>query len=65
MEESKYKAARTWCPNCKEYHDSRSPEISIRSMLFARRKLNVIDDKELKELDKSWKKFREKNRVTF
>ncbi len=47
-----------WCPNCKEYHDSRPPEISIRSMLFALRKLNVIDDKGLKELDKLWKKYR-------
>jgi hypothetical protein len=52
------KPARMWCPNCQEYHDSRPPEISIRSMLFALRKLNVIADNELKELDKSWKKYR-------
>ena len=52
------KPARTWCPNCKEYHDSRPPEISIRSMLFALKKIYVIDDNELKELDKSWKKYR-------
>lgn len=52
------KPARTWCSNCKEYHDSRPPEISIRSMLFALKKLKVIDDNELKKLDKSWKKYR-------
>lgn len=52
------KPVRAWCQNCKEYHESRPPEISIRSMLFALRKLNVIDDKELKELDKAWKKYR-------
>jgi hypothetical protein len=57
------KPARTWCPNCKEYHDSRPLEISIRSMLFALRKLNVIDDKELKELDKSWKKYRKASNI--
>jgi hypothetical protein len=27
-------------------------------MLFALKKLNVIDDNELKALDKSWKKYR-------
>ena len=57
-EDRKIKPARTWCSNCQEYHDSRPPEISIRSMLFALKKLNVIDDNELKALDKSWRKYR-------
>ena len=52
------KPVRAWCPNCKEYHESRPPDISIRSMLFTLRKLKVIDDKALKELDKAWKKYR-------
>ena len=50
--------ARMWCPKCQDYHNSRPPDISIRSMLFALKKLNVIDDNELKALDKSWKKYR-------
>jgi hypothetical protein len=55
--------ARTWRPNCKEYHDSRPPEISIRSMLFALKKIKVIGDNELKELDKSWKKYRKESNL--
>ena len=57
------KPARTWCPNCKEYHHSRPPEISIRSMLFALKKINVIDHDEFKELDKSWKKYRKESNL--
>ena len=56
--DQKIKPARTWCQNCQEYHDSRPPAISIRSMLFTLKKLNVIDDNEIKALDKSWKKYR-------
>ena len=56
--DQKIKPARTWCSNCQKYHDSRPPKISIRSMLFALKKLNVIDDNEFKGLDKSWKKYR-------
>ena len=54
----KIKPIRKWCPNCQDYHDSRPPAISIRSMLFVLKKLNVIDDNGLKALDKSWKKYR-------
>ena len=54
----KIKPAKRWCQNCQEYHDSRPPEISIRSMLFALKKLKVINDNKIKALDKSWKKYR-------
>ncbi|MDL1963981.1 MAG: hypothetical protein LWW98_06540, partial [Deltaproteobacteria bacterium] len=59
----KIKPARRWCPNCQEYHDFRLPEISIRSMLFALKKLNVINDNKLKALDKSWKKYRKASNI--
>ena len=52
------KPVRKWCPNCQGYHDSSPPDISIRSMLFALKKLNIVDDDELKALDRSWKKYR-------
>ena len=52
------KPAKRWCPNCQEYHDSRPAPISIRSLLFALKKIKAIDDKKLKALDKSWKKYR-------
>jgi hypothetical protein len=47
-----------WCKNCQEYHDSRPPDISIRSMLFALKKIDIIDHDELASLDKSWNKYR-------
>ncbi len=56
--ERNIKPARMWCKNCQEYHDSRPPDISIRSMLFALKKINVIDHDEFARLDKSWKKYR-------
>ena len=52
------KPAKIWCNNCQEYRESRPPDISIRSMLFTLKKLDVIDDNEFKRLDKSWKKYR-------
>ncbi len=54
------KPVKKWCNNCKEYHDSRPPDISIRSILFTLKKLDVIDDNDFKRLDKSWKKYRKK-----
>ena len=52
------KAAKVWCPNCEEYHESRPQPITIRSMLFALKKIGVINDIELKKIDKFWKKYR-------
>jgi len=52
------KPARTWCKNCQEYHDSRPLDISIRSMLFSLKKLDLIDDNEFKQLNKAWRKYR-------
>jgi len=56
--ERNIKPAKKWCPNCQGYHDSRPGPISIRSLLFALKKIKVIDNKELTDLDKSWKKYR-------
>lgn len=50
--------AKNWCPNCQDYHDSRPPPISIRSMLFALKKMKILSENEFKELEKSWKKYR-------
>ena len=57
------KAAKVWCPNCKEYHESRPPSITIRSMLFALKKVGVINDVALKKLDNSWKKYRNQHNL--
>lgn len=37
------------------------PPISIRSALFALRKMNAIDESELKKLDRAWGKHRKAN----
>jgi hypothetical protein len=37
------------------------PPISIRSALFALRKINAIDESELKRLDRQWSKHRKAN----
>lgn len=57
------KPAKIWCPNCKEYHESRPQDITIRSMLFALKKIGIINDVELKKIDKSWKKHRKENKL--
>lgn len=56
--ERNIKPARMWCPNCRDYHCFRPADISVRSMLFALRKISVIDDDEFKKLDRAWKKYR-------
>ena len=39
------------------------PPISIRSALFALRKINVIDEPEFKKLDREWSKYRKANNL--
>ena len=57
------KPAKTWCSNCKNYHESRPQSITIRSMLFALKKIGVISDAEFKKIDKSWKKYRKEHEL--
>lgn len=46
------------CRNCGKTHAMTLPPISPRSLLFALRKIDVITDAELKQLDTEWKRFR-------
>ena len=62
-EKKNIKPAKRWCPNCKAYHESRPKPLSIRSMLFALKKIGMIDEEQLKTLDKSWKKYRKENKL--
>jgi hypothetical protein len=39
------------------------PPISVRSCLFALRKLNVINEEQFKQLEQDWKKHQRKNRL--
>ena len=40
------KPIKTWCPNSKEHHDRRPPAIGIRSMLFALKRIDCIQEDE-------------------
>jgi hypothetical protein len=46
------------CRNCGKKHAMTLQPISPRSLLFALRKIDIITDDELKQLDKEWKSFR-------
>lgn len=49
------------CPACGGKHTMSLPPISIRSALFALRKLELVSDAEFKEHNRSWARFRKDN----
>ena len=49
---------QTRCPGCGEVSRSDIRGVSIRSALFALKKLEVVTESEFKVLDRSWKKHR-------
>ena len=59
IRESKIKC--NCCPEGKHYM-TLAP-ISVRSLLFALRKIDLIDDDYLKTKDKEWKSFQRKNKL--
>ena len=54
---------RSWCPNCQGYRNMQPPSISIRSLIFALKKINMINDAEFKKLDSEWKKYKRDNNL--
>ena len=55
------KPVRYWCSNCQERHDSVPSPLTIRSMLFALKKVGAVDESEFKAIDKKWKKYKKEN----
>jgi hypothetical protein len=51
------KAAIITCRKCGESSEMKMPDISPRSLLFTLKKISIIDDEQLKLLEKSWKKY--------
>lgn len=49
---------RTRCPSCGEVHRSDIKGVSVRSALFALKKLGAVTDQEFKALDRGFKKHR-------
>lgn len=52
-----------WCPECNDYREMELSSISPRSMLFALKKNDVIDDETLKTLDKQWAAYKRKHKL--
>jgi hypothetical protein len=49
---------RSRCPQCGDVSRSDISGVSVRSALFALRKLGILTEAEFKDLDRSWKKHR-------
>jgi hypothetical protein len=60
-ERKNIRPVRIYCKECGQYSEVVPPRISIRSLLFALRKANIVTDAEFKALDKNWKKYRKEN----
>jgi hypothetical protein len=61
--EKNIKPIRFYCKNCREFHFSEPSRITMRSLLFALKKISVVSDEEFKNLDKKWKKYRKNNNL--
>jgi len=53
----------TRCPRCGAVSRSDVSGVSIRSALFALRKIGAVTEAEHEALDKSWRKFKTRNRL--
>jgi hypothetical protein len=54
---------KKFCKNCNQYHEMGPPPIGIRSLLFALKKSNIINDSKFTILEKEWKKYQRKNNL--
>ena len=57
------KPVRRWCKKCGRYSFMEPIPISIRSLLFALKKISMINDVEFKRLEKEWKKYQKINNL--
>lgn len=51
------KPAIITCRKCGNTSEMKMPDISPRSLLFTLKKISIIDDEQLKLLEKDWKKY--------
>lgn len=61
QEERGIKPPQMFCRNCQTYHEMKHQDVSVRALLFALKKLGVVDESELARLDQAWK-VEQKNR---
>ena len=55
------KPPMTTCFKCGNHARSGYPKISVRSLHFALKKINVISDDEFKEIERGWKRHQREN----
>lgn len=55
------KNPRMFCHHCNEVHEMIPGPVTIRSVLFALRKIGVLTDKELSQMDSEWRRYRAKH----
>jgi len=58
------KPATIKCPKCGKRHTNAYPIISVRSLIFALNKAQIISDDELKSIDIDWKRYKRKHSLT-
>ncbi len=51
------------CDDCGEKHELLLTPITIRSLLFALKKENIVDAVEFERLDSDWKKYQRKHKL--
>ena len=49
------------CSDCGALVRSGYPKVSVRSLIFALQKIEVISGDKLKEIDRDWKRYQKKN----
>ena len=62
-ERKNIKPVRMYCKKCGKYSETVPPKISIRSLLFALRKVDIVTEEEFKTSDRNWKKYRKENNL--
>ncbi len=57
------KGPRMFCRHCNEVHEMELGTVTIRSGLFALKKVGLLTDEELKTLDGDWRRYRARHRL--
>jgi len=52
-----------WCPKCQARHRSAPPKISVRALILALGRFQVVDEAQVKKIEKEWKKYRKDHKL--
>lgn len=54
---------RMRCKNCGEVHDMPPPPVGIRSLLFALKRVGLLDDEQFVLRDRDWKRYQRRHHL--